>query len=85
MVISPLLLLPRLVVAQGTFRHTFTEPLLADAETPGDLALVRFRVCETPLPALFCTCGRYMLFVDDALPDDPPTQETPPCPSGPVE
>lgn len=85
MVSTPLLLLPRLVLLHGVFRHGVFRRVLPDATATADRALIELDVCETALPALFCTCGVYMLFVDDALPDDPPPpKESPLCPSGPV-
>jgi hypothetical protein len=86
-VISPILLLPRIVALQGRFTHTFYTRLLPDGQTPEEQALARFTVCETPLPANFCTCGLYMLFEDDAVPDEAsPTSdpESPSCPPGPA-
>jgi hypothetical protein len=87
MVASPLLILPRLVVQQGVFRHTVCRRLLPEARNADDNAVVAFELCETTLPALFCTCGVYALFEDDALPDSdppPPAPETPSCPPGPT-
>jgi hypothetical protein len=80
MVASPLLLLPRVVLVHGLFRHALCRRLLPDARHPDDTALVRVEICETALPAYFCTCGVYALFVDDALPDDPPPPDAAPPP-----
>ena len=62
--ISPgLTLSPETLEEDGVFRHPSLVPhdfaLVADQEP---LPLPQFAVCHTPLPADFCTCGRYALF-----------------------
>jgi hypothetical protein len=62
--ISPVLTLsPEALDEDGVFRHPYLVPhnfaLVADQEP---LPLPHFAVCHTPLPADFCTCGRYALF-----------------------
>jgi hypothetical protein len=70
--ISPLLTLDYETLAEDeAFRHPY---LIAwNLATLGDADVIptpRFALCVTPLPALFCTCGRY-LFLD-------PDEEEPP-------
>jgi hypothetical protein len=62
--ITPLLTLsPEAVEEDGVFRHPYLVPcnvaLVADQHP---LPIPQFAVCHTPLPAHFCTCGRYALF-----------------------
>jgi hypothetical protein len=64
---SPVLILsPEAVEEDGVFRHPYLVP--RDLGRVGDqdwLPLPEFAVCHTPLPAHFCTCGRYVLFASD--------------------
>src|SRR5919109_488781 len=65
--ISPLLTLsPEALDEDGVFRHPYLVPhtfaRVADQEP---LPRPQFAVCHTPLPADFCTCGRYALFAVD--------------------
>jgi hypothetical protein len=65
--ISPVLTLsPEAITEDGVFRHPYLVrcdfALVAD-EDP--LPRPHFTVCHTPLPADFCTCGRYALFAVD--------------------
>ena len=64
---SPVLTLsPEAVEDDGVFRHPYLVP--RDLGRVGDqdwLPLPEFAVCHTPLPANFCTCGRYALFACD--------------------
>ena len=64
---SPVLTLsPEAVEDDGVFRHPYLVP--RDLGCVGDqdwLPLPEFAVCHTPLPANFCTCGRYVLFASD--------------------
>ena len=64
---SPVLTLsPEAVEEDGVFRHPYLVP--RDLGRVGDqdwLPLPEFAVCHTPLPANFCTCGRYVLFASD--------------------
>jgi hypothetical protein len=69
---AKLLLLPLLTVSpeaveeDGVLRHPYL--VSRDLGQVGDeewLPLPEFAVCHTPLPANFCTCGRYALFAED--------------------
>ena len=62
--ITPLLTLsPETIEEDGVFRHPYLVrhdfALVADQDL---LPIPQFAVCHTPLPANFCTCGRYALF-----------------------
>jgi hypothetical protein len=62
--ITPLLTLsPEAVEEDGEFRHPYLLrrdfALVADQDP---FSPPHFAVCHTPLPANFCTCGRYALF-----------------------
>ena len=62
--ITPLLTLsPETIEEDGVFRHPYLLrrdfALVADQDS---LPVPYFAVCHTPLPANFCTCGRYALF-----------------------
>jgi hypothetical protein len=63
MMMPVLTLSPETVEEDGVFRHPYLVPcnvaLVADEDL---LPLPQFAVCHTPLPANFCTCGRYALF-----------------------
>ena len=64
---TPVLTLsPETVAEDGVFRHPYLLrcdfALVADEDL---LPLPHFAVCDTPLPANFCTCGRYALFERD--------------------
>ena len=66
--ISPVLTLsPEALDEDGVFRHPYLVPhtfaRVADQEP---LPRPQFAVCHTPLPADFCTCGRYALFEVDS-------------------
>jgi len=66
--LSPVLTLSLEAVKEdGVFRHPYLLrcdfALVADEDL---LPLPHFAVCHTPLPANFCTCGRYALFALDA-------------------
>ena len=62
--ITPLLTLcPETIEEDGVFRHPYL--VRRDYALVGDqdpLPIPEFAVCHTPLPAHFCTCGRYALF-----------------------
>jgi hypothetical protein len=65
--LSPVLTLSLEAVAEdGVFRHPYLLrcdfALVADEDR---LPLPHFAVCHTPLPANFCTCGRYALFASE--------------------
>jgi hypothetical protein len=65
--ISPVLTLsPEAIKEDGVFRHPYLLrcdfALVADQEP---LPRPHFAMCHTPLPADFCTCGRYALFEVD--------------------
>jgi hypothetical protein len=65
--LSPVLTLSLEAVEEdGVFRHPYLLrcdfALVADED---QLPLPHFAVCHTPLPANFCTCGRYALFVSE--------------------
>jgi hypothetical protein len=63
MIIPVLTLSPEAIEEDGVFRHPYLVPhnfaRVADQEP---LPRPPFVVCHTPLPADFCTCGRYALF-----------------------
>jgi hypothetical protein len=66
-VITPLLTLSYETMAED---EVFQHPYLVrwDLVTLSDAMEIpwpRFALCRTALPALFCTCGRYMLFEPD--------------------
>ncbi len=62
--ITPLLtLFPETIVEDGVFRHPYL--MRRDYARVGEqdrLPMPAFAICHTPLPANFCTCGRYALF-----------------------
>jgi hypothetical protein len=64
---TPLLTLsPEAVEEDGVFRHPYLlrcDFAFVTDEDP--LPAPHFAVCHTPLPAHFCTCGRYVLFEGD--------------------
>ena len=64
---SPLLTLsPEAVEEDGVFRHPYLVPCNVTGVADDDpLPLPEFAVCHTPLPADFCTCGRYVFCEDD--------------------
>jgi len=48
------------------WRHVITRPCSVVRDLDKVLASQAvLQTCDTPLPANFCTCGRYMLFVDE--------------------
>jgi hypothetical protein len=54
---------PEAVAEDGVFRHPYL--VRRDFALVGEqdgLPLPEFAICHTPLPADFCTCGRYALF-----------------------
>ena len=65
--ISPVLTLsPEAIKEDGVLRHPYL--LRCDFALVADEDLLprpHFTVCHTPLPADFCTCGRYALFEMD--------------------
>ncbi len=71
--ITPLLTLSHQTLADdAVFRHPYL--VRWDLAALGDAALIpqpHFALCVTPLPALFCTCGRY-LFLEPDEEDEPP-------------
>jgi hypothetical protein len=67
---SPMLIVDDATLRYGRFRHYIIKNPSWDMlkypppdDCPDDL--VRIRVCDTELPAYFCTCGLYMLFEQD--------------------
>jgi hypothetical protein len=55
------------VEEDGVFRHPYL--VLRDLGGVGHeewLPIPEFAICRTPLPAYFCTCGRYALFEEDS-------------------
>jgi hypothetical protein len=62
--ITPLLTLSAEAIEDdGVFRHPYLVRYdVARVADPDWLPLPQFAVCHTPLPAHFCTCGRYALF-----------------------
>ena len=63
MMIPVLTLSPEIVEEDGVFRHPYLVPCNVALIADEDLwPLPQFAVCHTPLPANFCTCGRYALF-----------------------
>jgi hypothetical protein len=62
--ITPVLTLsPETLEEDGVFRHPYLLRCDFAFVTDEDLLpLPHFAVCHTPLPANFCTCGRYALF-----------------------
>ena len=68
---TPLLTLsPEAVEEDGVFRHPYLVPL--DLGRVGDeewLPIPEFAICHTPLPADFCTCGRYAFFAMESEED----------------
>ena len=64
---SPVLTLsPETVEDDGVFRHPYLVPRdLGRVDDQDWLPRPEFAVCHTPLPANFCTCGRYALFEYD--------------------
>src|SRR5262249_10591630 len=62
--ITPVLTLsPEAVEEDSVFRHPYL--VRRDYALVGEqdwLPLPEFAICHTPLPADFCTCGRYALF-----------------------
>ena len=64
---TPLLTLsPEAVEEDGVFRHPYLlrcDFAFVTDEDP--LPAPHFAVCHTPLPANFCTCGRYVLLEGD--------------------
>jgi hypothetical protein len=66
--ITPLLTLSLETIEEdGVFRHPYL--LQRDFALVADQAPLpapHFVVCHTPLPADFCTCGRYALFEVDS-------------------
>jgi hypothetical protein len=57
-----LTLSPEAVEEDGVFRHPYLVPRdLARVGEQEWLPLPEFAICHTPLPADFCTCGRYVL------------------------
>jgi hypothetical protein len=72
----PLLTLSWDLIADGVLCHPYLEAIdLRGVSADAPLPTRHFAICETPLPADFCTCGRYMLFVPD---DDEDCSECPP-------
>jgi len=71
--VSPVLTLSLETVEEdGVFRHPYLVP--RDFGRVGDqdwLPLPELAVCHTPLPANFCTCGRYAFFTADDVEDSP--------------
>jgi hypothetical protein len=66
--ITPLLTLsPEAIEEDGVFRHPYLLrcdfALVADQDP---FPIPHFVVCHTPLPAYFCTCGRYALFEEES-------------------
>ena len=65
---TPLLTLsPEAVEEDGVFRHPYLVP--RDLGRVGDeewLPLPEFAICHTPLPADFCTCGRFVFCEEDS-------------------
>jgi hypothetical protein len=63
-VITPVLTLSREAIEEdGVFRHPYL--VRRDFALVGEqdlLPIPEFAICHTPLPAHFCTCGRYALF-----------------------
>jgi hypothetical protein len=71
--ITPLLTLSYDTLATD---DAFTHPYLVrwDLATLGDADAIpwpRFALCVTPLPAFFCTCGRYLFCEPDDEDADP--------------
>src|SRR6266436_6763805 len=62
--ITPVLTLcPEVVEEDGVFRHPYLVPCNVALVGEQDwLPIPAFALCHTPLPAYFCTCGRYALF-----------------------
>jgi hypothetical protein len=62
--ITPMLtLFPETIEEDGVFRHPYLMRRdYARVGAQDRLPLPAFAVCHTPLPANFCTCGRYALF-----------------------
>lgn len=67
---SPMLIVDDETKRYGLFRHhIFTHPSWdmlkypPPEQCPDDV--IQRRVCDTVLPAYFCTCGSYMLFEQD--------------------
>jgi hypothetical protein len=65
---TPLLTLsPEAIEEDGVFRHPYL--VSQDLGRVGDqerLPLPEFAICRTPLPAYFCSCGRYAFFTEDS-------------------
>ena len=65
---TPLLTLsPEAVEEDGMFRHPYLVP--RDLGSLGDqewVPLPEFAIYRTPLPAYFCTCGRYAFCAKDS-------------------
>jgi hypothetical protein len=66
--ITPLLTLSSEAIEEdGVFRHPYllrhNFALVADQDL---LPIPHFVMCRTPLPADFCTCGRYALFEEES-------------------
>lgn len=66
--ITPVLTLSLEAIEEdGMFRHPYLVrhnlALVADQDW---LPMPQFAVCHTPLPANFCTCGRYALFEEES-------------------
>jgi hypothetical protein len=62
--ITPLLTLSSEAIEEdGVFRHPYLLRHNVALVTDQDLLPIpHFSMCHTPLPADFCTCGRYALF-----------------------
>lgn len=72
---APLITLPPAILQLGVYSHYILRAA-PEQLAPENHILVTPALCETALPADFCACGAWMLFV----PDDFPDPETPPCP-----
>lgn len=67
MMTSLLTLSPEAIEEDGVFRHPYLVPRdYAGIAEQDWLPIPEFAICHTPLPAYFCTCGRYIFLEADS-------------------